>query len=492
MLHPFQCLVTANPSGSKNVLLLSACGPKLIVTGFMGEPSPVFEWSAEASSAQSSSNQQKEGERPSKKQKTENPPPTAPNVIKLTVSPDSQHVVAVTDDKCVRVFRIHEDGKLEELSQRFMPKRPCAIQVLPDNATILCGDKFGDVYSLPLIPAETVDGVATAGGAEDEDSSKAVESFKPSATTTTVHTQRNRKALEAQIKQKNLTPKTKEPLKFEHKLLLGHVSMLTDLTFATKEVDGKQRGYIVTADRDEHIRFSRAPPQSHIIEGYCLGHTEFVSKICLVPGTDLLVSGGGDEWIGLWDWPSFKLRRKIDLLGAINASIRSRSGGDEPAAHTYENIAISGIWLVPITSSQGRNETVEQAILVACEKVPHIAVLPVANLCKEDAVFDVWPVGHPVLDLTCVRDSILMSHDSPDEDKYLCIGSSLSYFSPADQVNLVPDCRLHDSVQVLSAVNFEVKNDKQLDNLLWGVANMRKRGYHNGEEEEVVEEGGAE
>lgn len=54
---------------------------------------------------------------------------------------------------------------------------------------------------------------------------------------------------------------------FEHKLLLGHVSMLTDIALVV--LNG--RNYIITADRDEHIRISRGIPQSHIIEGFCLG-----------------------------------------------------------------------------------------------------------------------------------------------------------------------------------------------------------------------------
>lgn len=42
----------------------------------------------------------------------------SPVVIKLTVAPDQQHVVAVTEDKGVRVLSIDENGALVELSQR--------------------------------------------------------------------------------------------------------------------------------------------------------------------------------------------------------------------------------------------------------------------------------------------------------------------------------------------------------------------------------------
>jgi len=48
-------------------------------------------------------------------------------------------------------------------------------------------------------------------------------------------------------------------------LVLGHTSLLTSFTLSEDE------RYIITADRDEHIRISWYP-QSYCIEGYCLGH----------------------------------------------------------------------------------------------------------------------------------------------------------------------------------------------------------------------------
>lgn len=48
-------------------------------------------------------------------------------------------------------------------------------------------------------------------------------------------------------------------------LILGHASLLTTFLLTA---DGQ---YIVTADRDEHIRVSWYP-QGYTIESYCLGH----------------------------------------------------------------------------------------------------------------------------------------------------------------------------------------------------------------------------
>ena len=48
-------------------------------------------------------------------------------------------------------------------------------------------------------------------------------------------------------------------------LILGHTSLLTSFCLPSDEK------YIITADRDEHIRVSWYP-QGYCIENYCLGH----------------------------------------------------------------------------------------------------------------------------------------------------------------------------------------------------------------------------
>lgn len=198
-----------------------------------------------------------------------------------------------------------------------MPKKPCAIVISPDDKSIYSADKFGDVYSLPLVPT-----------AEDHEAfqartKKVVEpKFAPSATETTVHTKANLRSLESQLKQAQkgkALSKPKEPLEFPHELLLGHVSLLTDLIVTTirpNESTEQPRTYLITSDRDEHIRISRGPPQAYVIEGFCLGHHDFINKLCLAePG--LLVSGGGEDDLLVWDWLSHKLINKLNISRAV-------------------------------------------------------------------------------------------------------------------------------------------------------------------------------
>jgi len=57
---------------------------------------------------------------------------------------------------------------------------------------------------------------------------------------------------------------------------------------------------ILTADRDERIRVSHFPMASEII-AFCHGHTQFVSKIVLLPQLgEYVVSGSADNTLRLW------------------------------------------------------------------------------------------------------------------------------------------------------------------------------------------------
>jgi tRNA (guanine-N(7)-)-methyltransferase subunit TRM82 len=361
-----------------------------------------------------------------------------------------------------------------------MPKRPCAVLVTPDNKTILCGDKFGDVYSLPLFPSafvEKAEDISKTETKEDASSKK----YVPAATTLTVHSGRNRRALENQMKQKDLQAKAREGPKFEFQLLLGHVSMLTDVKFATEEVDGKTRGYIITADRDEHIRISRGPPQAYIIEGFCLGHKDFISKICLLPGTELLVSGGGDDWLGVWDWRAGSLKEKRDLRSALTTLFSSQSSSNTNFG-AESPIAVSGLWTVPSST-----ETKETAVLVACERFPCLLVTQQGSASRMTGVslpgvpLDVAVVGNTVivsLDVTEVRQfSTDLSAQQSDHTK-ASTPRLQAYTVRNTESETVLELDEGFSVKLNAANNLMLPapERKQLDNLLYGIENLRKRG----------------
>ena len=201
--------------------------------------------------------------------------------------------------------------------------------------------------------------------------------FVPSGSSLTVHTKGNREALRQQQRIKN--PKAeKNPLNFDHQLLLGHVSLLTDVTCVSISFSNKKRNYILSSDRDEHIRVSRGIPQAHIIEGYCLGHTEFISKLCIPPAhPHLLISGGGDESLLLWDWHSGRIRQKLDLRRPVEDLKRQHGLGPATAKPTIrdqeaavggdlkDKFAISNIRVHDWSSF--KVDELETGIIVTCE-----------------------------------------------------------------------------------------------------------------------------
>lgn len=360
-----------------------------------------------------------------------------------------------------------------------MPKRPCAVLVTPDNKTILCGDKFGDVYSLPLFPSAFVEKVEdnSQTGTKDDACSK---KYVPAASTLTVHSGRNRRALENQMKQKDLQAKAREGPKFEYQLLLGHVSMLTDVQFATEEVDGKTRGYIITADRDEHIRISRGPPQAHIIEGFCLGHKDFISKICLLPGTELLVSGGGDDWLGVWDWRAGTLKEKRDMRSALTSLFSSQSSNARFGAESP--IAVSGLWAVPSGS-----ETKETAVLIACERLPCLLVSQqslnsrVSSVSLPGVPLDVAVVGNTVvvsLDVTevCQLSTGLSAQQSDNTKASIPRLQAYTARNTGHEIGLELDESFSVKLNAANNLMLPAPERKQLDNLLYGIENLRKRG----------------
>jgi tRNA (guanine-N(7)-)-methyltransferase subunit TRM82 len=194
-----------------------------------------------------------------------------------------------------------------------MPKRPSDITISPDSSTVLVADKFGDVYALPLDPSTTLPSSIPSLTVKH-----APEENKPAANEFTVHSKSNLRSLQQQrardeSKQKSQAPKGDTGPTFAHALLLGHVSMLTAITIGEHD----DRAFIITADRDEHVRVSRYIPQAYVIEGYCLGHKGFVG--CLhIPkqAPSILISGGGDEELFVWDWRHGKLVSRTRILPA--------------------------------------------------------------------------------------------------------------------------------------------------------------------------------
>ncbi|KUJ22247.1 uncharacterized protein LY89DRAFT_714084 [Mollisia scopiformis] len=404
----------------------------------------------------------------------------APAVTVLASTTDRKHVVAVTgEDKSIRVFEIvTTDGVhiLKQLSQRNMPKRPCTVAITKDNSTIISADKFGDVYALPLLPSKDL---AKPSPVFEPASSKP---FVPAANELTIHSQRNRKALENQKRHSNKASEKSEPT-FEHKLLLGHVSMLTDVALVTSD----EKDYIITADRDEHIRISRGIPQSHIIEGFCLGHTDFITRLCIPRNrSNLLISAGGDDELFVWKWQSSQLVSRANLKRHAEA-LKTKSTGSDTVQESTEpfKIAVSGLY----HTQRYVDDHFVDFIIVTCEG---IAALFLFDLHADDnslryiQTFEL--PGNPLAVVAnmsptqCSSNEVIVSVDMVHQP-----GSTVERrLGSATEQSLLA-IQLCDSGLVSGGVTFRepVEEDKSLSssddttgrlgNLLYNLENLRKR-----------------
>ncbi|KAH9166877.1 WD40 repeat-like protein [Lactarius sanguifluus] len=189
------------------------------------------------------------------------------------------HLATAGDDKLLKVWAIDTP---QLLSERELPKKPTQIAFARSGQTIVVADKFGDVFSYPLTPLPTT----TLTSAPSTEADTLASHENPSGGT----------------------------------LVLGHTSLLTAFLLSPDET------HIVTADRDEHIRASRFP-QGYTIESFCLGHKRFVSAIHIPrepTAHGVLVSGGGDPVIKLWDWRAGRWLYDVAIEDAVRPFIAVR------------------------------------------------------------------------------------------------------------------------------------------------------------------------
>ncbi|KAL4066031.1 WD40-repeat-containing domain protein, partial [Scleroderma yunnanense] len=184
----------------------------------------------------------------------------------VAISQGRNHIATSGDDKHLRIWDL---ASLAPLSSRELPKKPTAIQFTKNN-DILVADKFGDVFRYPLHP-------------DLEAMSKEPKN-------------------DALVSHKNLSGS---------ELVLGHASVLTCCLLTPDE------DFIITSDRDEHIRVSWYP-EGYVIEAYCLGHEKYVSAIHIPSfASGSLISGGGDPVLKVWDWMTGRLQRNIYVFEAV-------------------------------------------------------------------------------------------------------------------------------------------------------------------------------
>ncbi|TFY60518.1 hypothetical protein EVJ58_g5100 [Rhodofomes roseus] len=199
----------------------------------------------------------------------------------LAVDGSFSHLATVGDDKQLKTWQI---VGLRLMSVRPLPKKPTEIAFTRNGLTLLISDKFGDVFSYPLYPKA-----------------------KPAGNTVPSAGSSKRGAL------------TSHENPSDGVLVLGHVSLLTSFLLTRDEK------YIVTADRDEHIRVSWYP-KGYVVERYCLGHEKFVSEIHIPHfAPEVLISGGGDPVLKMWDWMSGEVVADVPIADVVEPYIKVKA-----------------------------------------------------------------------------------------------------------------------------------------------------------------------
>ncbi|KAL7435525.1 hypothetical protein ACHAXM_005399 [Skeletonema potamos] len=127
------------------------------------------------------------------------------------------------------------------------------------------------------------------------------------------------------------------PTSTPKRLLLGHTaSMLTGLNVVSisnnndNNNNSKQK-FILTSDRDEKVRVSYFP-ETHIIHGYLLGHSSFISCMDSISNErSLCLTASGDGTSRLWDYQTCK------EIGMLPVVIKKSSGEKQDYMGEVEN-----------------------------------------------------------------------------------------------------------------------------------------------------------
>lgn len=125
-----------------------------------------------------------------------------------------------------------------------------------------------------------------------------------------------------------------QPMSTPKRLLLGHTaSMLTGLNIVSSSNSSnnntQQQQFILTADRDEKVRIS-CFPETHIIHGYLLGHSSFISCMDAICSNDrsLCLTASGDGTSRLWDYQTCKEVGMLPVVIKKSTEEEEKEGGD--------------------------------------------------------------------------------------------------------------------------------------------------------------------
>ncbi|CBQ71266.1 conserved hypothetical protein [Sporisorium reilianum SRZ2] len=207
----------------------------------------------------------------------------------------SDRFLALTgDDKVLRVWKLERnaDGTIagfefgKEIVIKLLPKRAAVLHWMPSSDStptgseeLICIDRFGDIRSFIVNENDVRTLPSAEANAGKKDGAEVDEQDQMDS-----------------------------PDDVSMQILLGHVSMITSLAFIPAATPTSPPAYIITGDRDEHIRISRWGRKrlAYVIDRFLQGSEAFVGALAVLPDTDgelRLVSSEGGRALRVWTLP---------------------------------------------------------------------------------------------------------------------------------------------------------------------------------------------
>lgn len=209
---------------------------------------------------------------------TKQPPsPIASNrILHAVISPNGDLLaVATADEKCLHIYRLSsgdvtDDDQLpfaELLSSRPLSRTSNAMRFSADSQQLFVADKTGDCFAFSCVDP---------GG-----------------------------------------------LQAPGQCVLSHLSMVLGI------VPTPSGGHVLSCDRDEKVRCTQYP-RTTVIDAYCLGHTEYVAAIELLPTRPAthVLSASGDRTLRVWTYLDGKQVASFELpAAALRMAVRRVNDG---------------------------------------------------------------------------------------------------------------------------------------------------------------------